>query len=328
MRAVVVSGTDLQGHVHIEDMPMPPCGPNDVIIKVAAAGVNPVDWKECEGHLASFFAYPEKWIPGLDGAGVVHQTGSAVSEFKVGDRVVTFSDRGRGHNGTFAQYVRVLDELVAIVPPTVTLEAAASVPTAGVTGYQALFRSGKGDLHEGDTVFIHGGSGGMGSFCVQFAKAKGLRVAASCSAKNVDYVLGLGADLVIDHRAGHVVGAVRQWAPDGVDVVLDCVSGGTLPDALDALRPGGRLIRIPTLTQDGDTRLEIEQAAQRGFTMVFAFVEYDRVGPDLAEIVDLMATGGMAPPLITSFPFERACDAMQAVKDGGVHGKIVLTIDG
>jgi NADPH2:quinone reductase len=326
MRAVVVSGFCPPSKARIADMPMPRCGANDILIKVAAAGVNPVDWKECEGNLAKYFAYPEMWIPGLDAAGIVHTVGFNVSKFKPGDRVVAFSDRGKGHNGTFAEYVRVLDHLAAIVPSSVSLEEAAAIPTAAVTGYQALIRPNKGGLSKGATAFLHGASGGVGSYTVQFAKAMGLRVAASCSAKNIDYVRSLGADLVLDYASGGLAKAVRQWEPGGVDAVIDCVSGGTLPDALDALRPRGKLISIATLTQDGDISGDIKKTAQLGFTKIFAFVEYDRVGQELGEILALMDKRVVKTPPLINYPLQAGPEAMQRMKDGGIQGKIILKV--
>ena len=326
MRAVVIKGFGPPSKARIADMPMPRCGSSDILIKVAAAGVNPVDWKECEGNLAKFFHYPETWIPGLDAAGIVQAVGSNVTKFKSGDRVVAFSDRSKGHNGTFAEYVRVLDHLAAVVPTSITLDEAAAIPTAAVTGYQALIRSNKGTLSMGDTVFLHGASGGVGSYAVQFAKALGLRVAASCSAKNIDYVRSLGADLVLDYSIGNLARAVRQWEPKGVDAVIDCVSGGTLSDALDALRPRGKLISIATLTQDGDISGDIKKTAQLGFTKIFAFVDYDQVGQELTEILALLNKGVIKTPPLTMYPLEAGPEAMQRMKNGGVQGKIILEV--
>jgi NADPH2:quinone reductase len=326
MRAIVVRGFGPSSQARVAEMPMPRCEANDILIKVAAAGVNPVDWKECEGNLAKHFDYPETWIPGLDAAGIVHAVGANVDKFRPGDRVVAFSDRGKGHNGTFAEYVRVLDNLAAIVPSSVTLEEAAAIPTAAVTGYQALVRPNKGGLSQGDTVFLHGASGGVGSYAVQFAKALGVRVAASCSAKNIDYVRSLGACLVLDYAGGNLAKAVRQWQRDGVDAVIDCVGGGTLPDALNALRPRGKLISIATLTQDGDISGDIKRTAQLGFRKILAFVQYDRVGLELAEILALMHEGVIKTPPLISYPLEAGPAAMQRMKDGGIQGKIILKV--
>jgi NADPH:quinone reductase-like Zn-dependent oxidoreductase len=328
MRAAVMSGFGPPEKLHIAEVPMPACRAGDVLIKVAAAGVNPVDWKECEGHLEQFYgAYTDPWVPGYDAAGIVAAVGPDVRGFRPGDRVVAFSDRREnGHNGTFADYVRVLANAVAHVPDTVALTDAAALPTAGLTGYQALFAANKAGLSRGDSVLIHGASGGVGSFAVQFAESRGLHIAASCSARNIDYVRSLGAELVLDYARGGIVAAVRQWRPEGVDAVIDCVSGGTLPDALDALRPGGRLLSIATLTQDGDVAGDVARAEARGLTKILSIIDFDAVDRELGEMVALIADGQVAMPPVALFPLDAAPEALVQMKAGGVRGKIVLEV--
>lgn len=328
MRAVVMSGFGPVSRVHVAEVALPACKPDDLLIKVVAAGVNPVDWKECEGYLAPFYGqYPDPWVPGYDAAGVVQEVGARVAGYEPGDRVVAFSDRrDNGHNGSFAQYVRVLPNAVSPVPAAVDLDVAAAIPTAGLTGYQALFRPHKGNLGPGDAVLIHGASGGVGSLTVQFAKSRGLRVAATCSSRNLDYVRSLGAEIAIDYARGGIVPAVHRWQPDGVHAVIDCVSGGTLPDGLDALRPNGRLLSIATLTQDGDVSAETERAAKRGLSKILSIIDFDRVGEDLGEMLALLAQGRIAPPPLIRYPLEEASRALEHMKSGGVRGKIVLRV--
>jgi NADPH2:quinone reductase len=326
MRALVMDGFGPPSNASVDEVPMPACRACDVLIAVRAAGINPVDWKECEGRLEQFYGkYEARWVPGYDVAGIVHAVGANVRAFKPGDRVVAFSDRREnGHNGTFAEYVRVLDHAVALVPDAVELADAAAIPTAALTGYQALHRTSKADLGPGDTVLIHGASGGVGSYTVQFAKAAGLRVVATCSGPNISYVASLGADLVIDYSQGQIIADVREWEQKGVDAVIDCVSGGTLPPPEEILRPGGKLISIATLTQDGDISGDMEKAAERGYSKVFSIMEFDRIGYELADVLALMATGKVKPPPLTIYPLEAGREALQAMKDGGVRGKIVL----
>jgi NADPH2:quinone reductase len=330
MRALVLSGFCSADHIRLAEVPMPQCEANDVLIRVAAAGVNPVDWKECEGYLEQFYGrYPDPWVPGYDAAGVVHQVGVGVTSFKIGDRVVAFSDRREsGHNGTFAEFVRVRSDAVSLVPDDVELTTAATLPTAGLTAYQAVTRPGKGALHPGDCVLIHGASGGVGSFAVQFAKAGGIEVAATCGSRNVDYVRSLGADLVLDHSAGGIVTAVRRWQPTGVKAVIDAVGGGTLTEALDALAPGGRLISITTLTQDGDVAGDIERAQRRGCTKIQSIIDFNRIGTDLKEMLDLLAARRIAPLPLETFSFEQGREALTHMKAGGVRGKIALVMEG
>lgn len=326
MQAIVMDGFGPPSKARLEQVPLPPCRPGDVLIEVCAAGVNPVDWKECVGHLEQFYgAYDDRWVPGYDAAGIVHSVGPAVSGFKPGDRVVAFSDRREnGHNGTFAQYVRVLANAVSLVPDSVDLAAAAAIPTAGLTGYQALHRRSKAALNRGDAVLIHGASGGVGSYTVQLAKAAGLRVAATCRAANMAYVASLGADFVSDYGAGRLLDDVKAWSADGIDAIIDCVSGGTLSEPEKILQPGGKLISIATLTQDGDIAAHIEKAARLGYTKIFSFMEFDRIGDELGEILAHMAEGKVKAPPLTHYPLSSGSEALQAMKDGGVRGKIVL----
>jgi NADPH:quinone reductase-like Zn-dependent oxidoreductase len=328
MQALVMPGFGDPDRLRVEEVVRPPCREGDVLVRVAAAGVNPVDWKECAGHLEPFYGkYAERWVPGYDAAGVVEAVGAKVTAFAPGDRVVVFSDRREnGHNGTFAEYVRVLANAVAKVPASVALTEAAAIPTAGLTGYQALLAGNKAGLEPGDAVLIHGAAGGVGSYTVQFATAKGLKVAATCSARNLDYVKTLGADLVIDYAKGPVAPAVRAWAPDGVHAIIDCVSGDTLPDAFEALRPGGKLISIATLTQDGDIAGDTERAARRGFAKIFSIMNFDRIDAELGEILDLMAAGQVKTPPLAAYPLAEGAKALEKMRAGGVRGKIVITM--
>jgi NADPH2:quinone reductase len=329
MRALVMTGFGPPGkHIAVQTMPLPACKANDLLIRVAAAGVNPVDWKECEGFLQPFYGvYERKWIPGYDAAGVVERVGANVSGFGRGDRVVLFSDRrDNGHNGTFADYVRVLANAVAKVPAQVDLREAAAIPTAALTGYQALIAANKASLKTGNHVLIHGASGGVGSYAVQFAKSAGLKVAATCRAQNADFVTSLGADRVIDYSGDDIARSVRRWAPEGVHAIIDCVSGGTLPDAFDALRAGGKLISIATLTQDGDIAAETSRAAERGCEKLFSIMNFDRIGEELGEILALMARGEVKSPPLTPYSLDRGAEALEHMKRGGVRGKIVITM--
>ncbi len=312
----------------IDDVPVPDCRAGEVLIRVVAAGVNPVDWKECEGHLQAFYSgYTDRWIPGYDAAGTICAVGSGVQGFTIGDRVVAFSDRrDSGHNGTFAEFVRVLAPAVCGLSANVGFFDAAALPTAGLTGYQALFRPGKAALRAGDSVLIHGGAGGVGSFAIQFARARGVSVAATCSKANGEYVASLGADRVIDYTREEVVDAVRRWRPDGVHAVVDCVSGNSLPFSLNALRPGGRLISIATLVQDGDVAVDAAAAAERGFSKILSIIDFDRIATDLGEMLHLMANGQVRAPPLTTYPLQAAASALQRMKAGRLRGKMVLQV--
>ena len=193
-----------------------------------------------------------------------------------------------------------------------------------LTGYQALHRPNKAALKAGDSILIHGAAGGVGSYAVQFAKAAGILTAATCSAQNADYVATLGADHVIDYRQGNLAKAVKSWRSDGVDAIIDCVSGNTMPDALDALAPGGRLISVATLTQDGDLVRDGEAAAARGFSKIISIMEFDRIDQELAAILDLLDRKIVKTPPILRYPLNEGREALIRMKQGGVQGKIVI----
>jgi NADPH2:quinone reductase len=327
MRALVMSGFGSTDEARLVDVAKPVPGPDDVIVKMMAASVNPADWKEAEGTFAQWFPpYPDPWILGLDGAGIVESVGGNVTGVAVGDKVMFFAERPKGVVGTFVEFVRTPAALVAPIPRTASFEQAAAIPCAGVTGFQALFAEEKADLKPGQSVLIHGASGAVGSFDVAFAKAAGLKVAATCRSANAEYVRGLGADLIIDYQNEDIVASVREWMPEGVDVVLDCVSAGSFTNSLDALKPGGKLVSIMTATDDGDVAGDMAKAAERGFTKVFAAQNYDAIRDDLKQIADLIDRENMPLPEITCYPLEKAVEALSTLRKGKVRGKLVVKI--
>lgn len=327
MKALVMNGFGSTDKARVVDVSKPVAGPDDVVVRMMAASVNPADWKEAEGAFAQWFPpYPDPWTLGLDGAGIVDSVGCNVTEVAVGDKVMFFALRPKGVVGTFAEYVRTPASLVAPIPKTASFEQAAAIPCAGLTGYQALFSEQKADLKTGQSVLIHGASGALGSFDVAFAKAAGLKIAATCRAVNADYVRGLGADLVIDYQNEDIVASVRKWMPEGVDVVLDCVSAGSFPNSLDALRPGGKLVSIMTATDDGDVTGDTAKAAERGFTKVFAAQSYDNIREELKSVASIIDAKKMHLPEITTYPLNRATEALSAIRNGKIRGKLVIKI--
>ena len=207
-----------------EDAPLPEMGTEDVLIRVHAAGVNPVDWKVREGYLRQRIAHGLPLILGWDLSGVVVDTGTAVSQLTVGAAVYGRPDIAR--NGTYAQYVAVRADELALKPESLDHVHAAAVPLACLTAWQALFEAvppyTSVDLRAGQTILIHGAAGGVGSFAVQLAKWRGARVVATASAHNEAFLRGLGADEVIDYTARQFETAVAR-----VDAVFDTVGRET-----------------------------------------------------------------------------------------------------
>jgi NADPH:quinone reductase len=328
MRAFVMEGFGPSSNARTAEIPQPECQADDLLVRMAAACVNPADWKEMEGDLTPFYPpYPARWVPGHDGAGIVEAIGGNVDGFAPGDRVVLMAARHVGaHSGTLAEYVRVDQAFAAKAPVSIGLAASASIPTAGITAYQALFRPDVGIATAGQLVLVHGASGGLGSFAVALASTAGLRVAATCRAANTDYVRDLGAEISVDYMAGDVVAATRGWAPGGVDIVIDSFSGGKQSGLLDALAPGGRLIVIATVTEDGDIAALTAEAQARGLAVHFLVMNPGTMGDDLAAFAKLIDHDEMKMPAITTYPLDEAGDALAALQAGRVRGKLVVNI--
>ncbi len=173
-----------------------------------------------------------------------------------------------------------------LMPKSLTFVQAAVVPVASLTAYQSLFHAREGGMIPGQKVLIHGAAGGVGSFALQFAKSGGLLVAATCGTANVAYVRSLGAERVIDYTTEDACRAVRDWSEEGVDVVPDAVGPATLPEALDMLRPGGRLVNILTATADGDIERDRMEAERRGFRKIVFLIDFERAQESLREITN------------------------------------------
>ncbi|MGH8808072.1 MAG: NADP-dependent oxidoreductase, partial [Noviherbaspirillum sp.] len=245
MRAVVIDRVGGPEVLRIADVSRPEPGPGEVLIRVACAGVNPADWKCREGYLGSFISYTFPFVIGFDLAGTVAAVGTGVTGFAEGMRVFAQTDVGAGKWGSYAEYASVRHDSVVRMPDSLSFAQAAAVPTPALAAWTGLFDDG--GLQAGQKVLIHGGAGAVGTFAIQFAKLAGAEVAATCGARNADYVRMLGCDKSIDYRAQDVRAALHDWAPEGVDMVLDAVGCGSLPKGPDMLRPGGILVAILTL---------------------------------------------------------------------------------
>jgi len=323
MRAMVIDRFGDPEVFRMGDIESPEPGAGEVVIRVAYASVNPADWKCREGWLAQFFEYKFPFVVGFDGAGVVSAVGPGVTDYKVGDRVVTSSNQGIGENGSYAEYVKSVTDRVAHLADSLDFKTAASIPTAAVTSWEALF--GTGALQSGQSVLINGGAGGMGSFAIQFAKRAGARVAATCGPDNLDYVRSLGADLAIDYRLQKTKETVLAWAPDGVDLLVDTVGQGTILDGIGMVKPGGRITPIGTLIKD-EPWWDLDAAKARDVQVIYTMSNREKAGDQLRTIVDLYNKGVFRAPELTELPLSEAGEAHRRVKDGHVRGKIVLKV--
>ncbi|MEV6780802.1 NADP-dependent oxidoreductase [Streptomyces syringium] len=288
------------------ELPEPKVGPDSVLIKVRAAAVNPVDWKAQAGYLDGMLQAVFPVVPGWDVSGVVVGLGADTPEFAIGDEVMGYVREDFLSRGTFAEYVAAPVRTLARKPANLTFEQAAGIPLAGLTAYQALRAAGTG---EGDTVLVHAAAGGVGTMAVQLAKHLGARVIGTAGERNHDYLRGLGAEPVT--YGDGLAGRVRALAPEGVDVVLDLVGGGTIHTSPEVTAPGARLISIA----------DPEVAALGGRLL---WVRPDAA--DLTALSHLAEQGVLTVEVAEVFPLEKTADAQRLSAEGHTRGKIVVTV--
>jgi NADPH2:quinone reductase len=330
MRAMVFNHYGEPDVMSLRDVPIPEPQDGEVLIRVGYAGVNPSDSKARSGQSARAgyrvrqFGFP--FVTGMDAAGVVERTGANVTEFRPGDRVITWSAADGKTWGSYAEFMRAPVRNVPLIPKSLSFAQAAAVPVASLTAYQSLFHVETGGLIPGQKVLIHGAAGGVGSFAVQFAKSGGLLVAATCGTANVAYVRSLGADRAIDYKTEEVCQAVRNWSDEGADVVLDAVGPATLPQALDMLQPGGRLVNILTATADGHIERDRMEAERRGFRKIVFLIDFDRAQESMRAITNLIERGLVHVPPIEVLPLEDAARTHQVIETGHMRGKLVLKV--
>lgn len=291
-----------------EDVPRPLPGEGEVLVRVEAAAVNPVDWKIREGYLKEMLDHPLPLIMGWDVSGVVAETGPGVTRFKSGDEVFSRPDLLR--DGTYAEYVVIREAEVAFKPRSVDHLHAAAIPLAGITAWQALVEAA--GVAPGQRVLIHGAAGGVGSYAVQLAKWRGAHVVATASPYNHDYLRELGADEVIDYRAVQFKDNVRD-----IDAVFDTIGGDTQERSWQVLKKGGILVSIISPPSP-------EKAAAFGVRQAFVFIQPDAAV--LAELARLVDAGKLRTSLEAVLPLAEARRAQELSQRGHVRGKLVLKV--
>jgi NADPH:quinone reductase-like Zn-dependent oxidoreductase len=291
-----------------EEAPRPKPGPGEVLVRIRAAGVNPMDWKVRQGHLKDALAHRMPFVPGWDVSGVVEATGPNVTLLARGDEVYGYPSIVR--NGTYAEYAVVPESELALKPRSIDHVHAASVPIAALTAWQGLFD--EGGLRTGQKVLIHGGAGGVGSFAVQLARWKGAFITATASGRNQEFLRNLGADLTIDYEKSRFDRLVCD-----VDLVFDTVGGDTLMRSWKVLKAGG--ILVSTVEEPS-----AEQAAAHDVRAAVVSTRADSV--QLAEIAKLVDAGMVRPIVEAVFPLDEARHAQELSQTGHARGKIVLKV--
>ena len=333
MKAFVVAKYGKDG-VRVADVPEPKVGTNDVLVKVSAASINPLDKMVRNGEFKQLLKYKTPFVLGHDVAGVVVQVGATVRDFKIGDEV--FARPRDLRIGTFAEYIAIDQNDVAHKPASLTLHEAAAVPLVALAAWQILVE--KAQLKPGQKVLVHAGAGGLGSTVIQLAKHLGAHVATTTSGATEGLVRDLGADVVIDYTKQDF-----SQILSGYDLVLDSLGGENLMKSLTVLRPGGLAIGVAGPPDSGFAKQlgapkpfqfvmsflsrKVRKAAKKlGVRYSFFFMRAN--GSQLGKLAALYDAGHLRPVLDSTFAFERTLDALTYVESGKVRaGKVVVTLD-
>jgi NADPH:quinone reductase-like Zn-dependent oxidoreductase len=311
MRAIVIDDWGGREVMHEAEVEPPPVGPDFVLIRIRAAGVNPVDTKIREGRLAGAFPSGFPLILGWDAAGTVEKVGPAVTMFRPGDEVYAYCRRHHLQYGTYGEYVSVPDAFVAHKPERLDFDAAGALPLVGLTAHQALETVG---VRGGEKLLVSGGAGGVGHVAVQLALARGAQAIATASPANHDWLRELGAE-PLDYHDPELPARVRELTGDGgADAAIDLFGGDGREQAFQSLRSGGRLVSIASPPPEKRDDVETH----------YVFVRPS--GVDLRELAELVDAGHLTPHVGETFPLERAADAHERIEGGHVRGKLVLSV--
>jgi NADPH:quinone reductase-like Zn-dependent oxidoreductase len=310
MRAAVYDEFGGPEKVQVRNIDIPDVKEGEVLVRIKAAGVNPVDYVVREGYLKDFLPYSFPIIPGWDVAGIVEERGFSARRFSVGQEVYAYARRPVVQYGTFAEYIVLPESYLAERPKSISWEETAGIPLVGLTAYQSLLDAG--NLQEGQTVLILGASGGVGSLGIQLAKVKGARVIAVASQKNHAFMRELGADETIDYQDTNIGEAVKAIAPGGVDLIFDCASGETLEQSLAVLKPSGKLVSI--LNQGKDLNPDIN----------FEYVFVEPNAAQLEHLRELVDAGRLKVHVSGTYSLDKAVEALNQIQTAHTTGKIVI----
>jgi NADPH:quinone reductase-like Zn-dependent oxidoreductase len=318
VKAIVYTRYGSPDVLQYKDVEKPMPKDNQVLVKVHAASANPADWHLMRAEpflarLANGLLKPKNTRLGADVAGCVEAVGRNVTRFQVGDDV--FGELPLNELGSFAEYVCVSEELVALKPAKLTFEQAAAVPLAAFTALQGL--RNKGQIRPGQSVLINGASGGVGTFAVQIAKAFGTEVTGVCSTRNLDMVRSIGADHAIDYRQADFTNNGQRY-----DLIFDAIGNRSVSDLKRALNPNGicavagftslsRLFQIMVLGGKRVGMMETAEANQK----------------DLVVIKELLEAGKIVPVIDRRYPLRETAEAIRYLEAGHARGKVIITVE-
>ncbi|MFS2203820.1 NADP-dependent oxidoreductase [Variovorax sp. Varisp36] len=330
MKAFIIDRYGKKEVGRIGEMPDPEVRDDDVLIRIHAASINPLDSKIRSGEFKLILPYRLPLILGNDVAGTVMRVGPRVRNFKPGDEVYARPDDDR--IGTFAEFIAIKESSVALKPAKLGMVEAASLPLVALTAWQTLVETAK--LKKGQKVLIHAGSGGVGTIAIQLAKHLGAFVATTTSTANIAWMKSLGADVVIDYKQQDFATVLR-----GYDVVLNSLGSDELNKSVQVLKPGGHLISIsgpptPAFAVARGLAWPLQQvlrllsfgirkkAKKIGSEYSFVFMRAD--GAQLREITSLVESGAIHPVVDKVFPFQDTHEALAYVDSGRAKGKVVV----
>jgi alcohol dehydrogenase len=331
MRAMVI---DRYGKVpmRLAEMPTPEIGEYEVLAEIHAASINPVDFKIRDGKVKLLVKYKMPLILGNDFSGVVAKVGARVTRFKVGDEI--YARPRKSKIGTFAEYIAIHEDDIALKPKNLSFEEAASIPLVGLTSYQAL--TDILQLQKGQKILIQAGAGGVGTFAIQLAKLMGATVATTASEAGANLVKSLGADEIINYKTEKFEEILKNY-----DAVFDTLGGEILEKSFEVVKSGGKIVSVSGLPNarfgkefgSGFFKTLLFSAASHKLTALekkhnvqYTFLFMKPSGEQLSIIANFIETGKIKPIIDRVFPFENAQKAMEYAESGRAKGKILLKI--
>lgn len=321
----IVKYGEIKDSISINEIEKPSLKPNDILVEVKAAALNPIDYKMVEGKLKDMISLNLPSTIGFDVSGVVVEKGKDVSSFEIGDEV--YSRVPQEQMGTVAEFVAVNSDLVAKKPKNSSFEEAAGLPLTGLTAIQALERV---CIKENDRVLIHAGSGGVGSFAIQYAKAKGAIVYTTTSSENVDWVKALGADRVIDYKTEDY-----KEVANNLDIVFDTLGDDYTFDAFEIIKEGGKVTTIvgppdeETAKQMGMTDYKLSEKLSKLIEEKSAVYRLTWMQPNaeqLKEITTMVEDRTIKPIVDLIYALEDGIDAYLYIATGRAKGKVIISM--
>lgn len=311
----------------IENVEVPTYKENDILVEVKAASLNPIDYKLVEGKLKDMLPLELPVTIGYDVSGVVIKKGAKVQNFEIGDEI--YARVPQEQMGTVAEFVSIKSDLVAKKPENISFEQAAGLPLTGLTAIQALENVG---IKENDRILIHAGSGGVGSFAIQYAKEKGAIVYTTTSTKNVDWVKALGADRVIDYETEDY-----KEVANNLDIVFDTLGDNYTFEAFDIIKEGGKITTIvgppdeETAKQMGMKDYKLPEKLSnliKGKSAVYKLTWMQPNAQQLNHIKDMVEDGAIKPIVDLIYSFEDGIDAYEYLAEGRAKGKVIISLSG